>query len=69
MFISDATLPTKGHLIKIVKEVLFLDYRDFKLPGLKTIKEKIMLLIFIFHKIVGDSAFTNRQEMEALLVK
>ena len=50
--INEATLPTKGQLIKILKERLFVDYRVFKLEGIKNIKERIILLIFIYHKIV-----------------
>ena len=52
VMINDQTLPTKGQLIKILKEQLFVDYRSFKMNNLKNIKERIILLIFIYHKVL-----------------
>ncbi|TNV74091.1 hypothetical protein FGO68_gene13547 [Halteria grandinella] len=71
VFISDSTLPNKSQLIKIVKDELFLDYRQFKVEGVKSIKEKIILLIFIFHKVVSQqiSTFQNRSEMYEQLLQ
>ena len=34
---------------------MFLDYRAFKLDGVKNIKERIILLIFIYHKVLIES--------------
>ena len=34
---------------------MFLDYRAFKLDGIKNIKERIILLIFIYHKVLMES--------------
>jgi hypothetical protein len=58
-FISDGSLPNKGQLINITKEELFVDYKLFKVPGLKSIKERVILLIFIFHKIFLDTQTSN----------
>jgi hypothetical protein len=33
---------------------MFVDYRAFKLDGIKNIKERIIMLIFIYHSIVGN---------------
>jgi hypothetical protein len=34
---------------------LFIDYRAFKLDGVKNIKERIILLIFVYHKVLMES--------------
>jgi hypothetical protein len=60
--ISDSTLPTKSALIRILKQQLYVDYRQFKLEGLKNIKERIILLIFVYHKVLKD-ARTDREDV------
>lgn len=67
--ISDAVLPTKSQLIKILKEHLHVDYRLFKLEGLKNIKERIIIMIFIYHKVLREDSQSNdeiesREEVE-----
>ena len=66
--INDQTLPTKSQLIKILKEQLFVDYRTFKLDGLTNIKEKIIMLIFIYHVIAqGVNEVKCRENFKGLL--
>jgi hypothetical protein len=47
---------------------LFIDYRAFKLDGVKNIKERIILLIFVYHKVLMESRddgqeITSRESM------
>jgi len=50
--INDNSLPTKSSLIKILKEHLFADYRLFDAKGLASVKERIILLIYIVHSVI-----------------
>lgn len=34
---------------------MFIDYRIFKLDGIKNIKERIIMLIFIYNSVVGKT--------------
>jgi hypothetical protein len=62
ILINDNTLPTKSQLIKICKERLFIDYREFKADGIKNIKDKIILLMFIYHKLIKKEV-SNREKL------
>lgn len=73
--INDQTLPTKSQLIKVLKEQMFVDYRIFKLDGVKNIKERIIMLIFIYHSIVGRTdqiqcreSFKSQVQRQASLI-
>jgi len=64
VMINESTMPSKSLLIKIVKEKLFLDYRKFKIDGIKSIKDKIVMLIFIYHKMIPkDQAISSRDDL------
>jgi len=54
VMINESTLPTKSQLIKVLKEELHLDYRLFEAPGVASIKERIILLIFIRHALIRE---------------
>lgn len=63
--INEATLPTKTQLIKILREDLFVEHQEFRLPGVKSIKERLILILFIYHKILGKhlDTFTDRSAL------
>jgi hypothetical protein len=54
VLINESSLPNKSQLIKIVKEEFHLDYRLFKVDGIKSIKDRIILLIFVTSKILEN---------------
>ena len=54
VLINDSILPSKNELIRVCKEDLNIDYRKIKLKGLVSIKEKIIMIIFMYHLVVDN---------------
>lgn len=52
VFISEELLPTKGSLLKICKEELFIDFTAFGFDNLPGVKDKIVLAIYITSKVL-----------------
>jgi hypothetical protein len=51
-------------LIDIVKNKLFLNYKNIDLKGLKCVKDKIVLLIYLYHYFVQDHlVFETQREI------
>lgn len=68
VMINESTLPTKGQLIKILKEELYLDYRLLEAPGIASIKERIILMIFMRHAVLSDEKeIGSREQLTKIL--
>ena len=61
--VSDSVLPSKQALIKICRDKLNIEHSAFKLTGLPCFKDRIIMAIYIYYKLVGDNNMT-RKELE-----
>eukprot|EP00347_Sterkiella_histriomuscorum_P010411 403376406 len=64
--ISNNLLPKKSTLIQICKEELQIDYRKLKFKGLNSIKDRIILVIFMYNKVVSIQKKQNFLEQELI---
>ena len=65
LMVSDSVLPSKQALIKICREKLNIEHSAFKLTGLPSFKDRIVLAIYIYHKLIKGSV--PRQDLESML--
>ncbi|CDW89905.1 UNKNOWN [Stylonychia lemnae] len=72
VLINDSILPSKLALIKICKEKLQIDYRCFKLLGLKTQKDRIIITLFLYHLLLDKSSvrdYLTSKKLESTLMQ
>lgn len=54
VMLNDMTLPSKNVLNQFSKETLRLDYKGFKVEGIKSIKDRIILMLYCYHKVLKE---------------
>jgi hypothetical protein len=66
--LNDFGIPSKNALIEILHKRLFLSYKTIEMKGLASIKDKIMLIIYLYHYFIKEgSNFNSRKEVDKFI--